>query len=126
MASKSSENGMNSKLVILILLVISYAAGFYTARLRYKPVINETRNMVYDKAKEADAVKMSANKVMMKDGMVWLVEKGVATELDANIMFSNGDKVMIDGSIVRADGKTEMMKEGQEMDMNGKLMDAKM
>ncbi len=126
MASKSTQdNGMNSKVMIIVLLAIAFAAGFYVARLRYKPQINELRKMAQEKTKEADEVKLSANKVMMKDSQIWLVEKGVANVLDANIMFSNGDRVMMDGMIIRADGTEIMMEEGQSMDMNGKMIDAK-
>lgn len=123
MASKN--NGMNSKVVVIVLLIVAFAAGYFVARTKYKPQILELSKMAQDKAKEAHEVTVSSSKVMMKDGQVWLVEKGIANVLDANVMFSNGDKVMMDGKILRADGKEEMMEEGQSMDMNGKLTDAK-
>ncbi len=126
MASKDSENeGMSSKVIVLILLVVAFAGGYLIARAKYKPQIVELSNMAQEKAKEAHEVTVSASKVMMKDGQIWLVEKGVANVLDANIMFSNGDKVMMDGMILRADGTETMMEEGQSMDMNGKLSDVK-
>lgn len=124
MASRSAQNNkMNSKIMMAVVVLAIFVAGYFVARSRYKPQIRELNKMVQEKAQEVDKVKLSSNKVMMKDGKIWLVEKGVATELDANLMFSNGDKVMLDGVIVRADGTEEMMEEGQTIDMNGKIVE---
>lgn len=51
---------------------------------------------------------------MMKDG------KTMAMDNDATM--TNGTMVMADGSVKMKDGKTMMMKEGDCMDMDGKMM----
>ncbi|OGH16639.1 MAG: hypothetical protein A3C30_04395 [Candidatus Levybacteria bacterium RIFCSPHIGHO2_02_FULL_40_18] len=39
----------NRKLIIIIVLLIAFAAGFLIARTRYKPQIRETFNMVQER-----------------------------------------------------------------------------
>ncbi len=62
-----------------------------------------------------DGYKMRAGKLMMiKDGKEILVEKAV--------MMSNGITIMSDGTILKKDGSKSMLKEGEYMDMNGKII----
>ena len=59
----------NRKLIILIVLFIAFAAGFLVARVRYKPQIRTTFNMVQereDKIRELKEVIKSYEDQMMK------------------------------------------------------------
>lgn len=120
--AKSSTSGMNPKILVVVLIFLAFAAGYFVARAKYKPQIVELSNMAQEKAKEASEVMMDSNKVMMKDGQVWLVEDGTASLLESDLMFSNGDKVMTDGMVEKADGTEIMMEEGDMMDMSGRVV----
>lgn len=59
----------NRKLIILIVLLIAFAAGFLVARTRYKPQIRATFNMVQereDKIAELKEVIKSYEKQLMQ------------------------------------------------------------
>lgn len=122
MAKGTKNAAMNPKMIVAILLLVAFSAGFIVARIKYKPQIVELSNMAQEKAKEATEVKMSANKVMMKNGKLWLVKDGTADILDADVIFSNGNRVKMDGTIVKDDGTETEMEEGQSIDMNGDMM----
>lgn len=117
--AKSSNNSMNPKIIAIILIIAAFGTGYLIAWNIYKPQINELTKLASEKASEATKIKTSANKVMMKDGVVWLVDEGIADELDVDLMLSNGDRIMMDGTIKKDDGAMSKMEEGDILDMNG-------
>jgi uncharacterized cupredoxin-like copper-binding protein len=65
----------------------------------------------------------------MKDGKVISMKGGKEATLVKTTKLSNGEMIMKDGNIKMKDGSMMMLKEGQYVDVNGKmgmLMDDKM
>ena len=60
--------------------------------------------------------------VTMKDGkMMTVMEDGKTGAMEKEAMMKDGTKVMMDGKLMMKDGTSAMMKEGEMMDMTGKL-----
>lgn len=61
----------NRKLIILVVLLIAFAAGFLVARTRYKPQIRETFNMVQEREQTIselqEVIKSYENQMMMQN-----------------------------------------------------------
>lgn len=61
--------------------------------------------------------------VMMQDGKMMRIQDGNLTPLTETMTLNNGAKVMPDGSVTMADGKTMMLHNGQHMSLDGTVMD---
>ncbi len=86
----------------LLMLVICFTAGNSFAQTKTKSAMMK------------DHVMMEGGKMMeMKDGKTMLMEK--------NMTMKNGTKVMTTGECTMKDGKTMMMKDGECMEMTGKM-----
>lgn len=84
-------------------------------------------------AQEHDMDKMGKNKskmekmdmkkdhVMMMDGKMQMMKDGKTMPMDKDMTMGNGTEVMTDGMVKMKGGKTMTMKEGDMMDMNGKM-----
>ena len=59
--------------------------------------------------------------VMMKDGKMMMMKNGEIKPMDMVVTMPNGTRVMMDGSIVSADGTTRMMMDGEAMTMDGEM-----
>ncbi|WP_316753032.1 DUF6799 domain-containing protein [Pedobacter gandavensis] len=72
--------------------------------------------------------KMSKAKdhIMMKDGKMWVMKNGVHKEMKQPMTLENGTMVMTDGTVKMKDGTTMMMKNGNSINMMGKMMPMKM
>lgn len=123
MAGKSSgKNDMQMKAFIIVALIAAFIGGYLVARAKYKPQIAELSKMVLDKDDAMNKMKADANKIIMKDGKMWVIEDGIVREMDSDMMMPNGSKVMLDGKVVNSDGDEMMMRNGDAMDMEGTMM----
>ncbi len=126
MASKkrtaAEQKDMTMKVVLAVTLLVVFVAGYFIARAKYKPQIIELSKMVADKDQALQKFKSDANKVMMKEDKMWIVENGELRQMDSDLMMTNGEKVTTTGEVVKADGSSVMMQNGDEMDMNGKML----
>lgn len=124
MASKKTEtqSDMTMKVIVIAAILFAFAAGYFAARAKYKPQLVELSKMVSDKDQAMQKMKADANKIVMKDGKMWIIENGMVREMDSDIMLPNGSKVTATGSVTTEDGKESMMQNGDAMDMEGKLM----
>jgi uncharacterized protein YdeI (BOF family) len=59
--------------------------------------------------------------VVMQNGRIMSVKSGKMTAMDSDVTLSNGTKIMRDGSYTQKDGKKIMLKEGEHLDMSGKV-----
>src|SRR3989344_6974410 len=117
------NNDMTMKVMLVVALVIAFVAGYFVARAKYKPQLVELSKMIIDKDQAMEKIKSNANKVMMKDDKVWIVENGMARMMDSDTMMTNGDKVLQDGTVVKTDGTKTILKNGDAVDMNGRMME---
>lgn len=124
MASKKTEgqSDMTMKVVIIVALLIAFVAGYFAARAKYKPQLVELSKMVSDKDQSMQKMKANANKIVMKDGKMWIVEDGMVREMDSDIILPNGNKITTDGKLTSEDGTETMMNNGEAMDMDGKML----
>ncbi len=60
--------------------------------------------------------------VMMLNGKMMMEHSGKMTMMNNDTTMSNGTKVMTNGTCITKNGTKIMMKEGQHMDMSGKMM----
>ncbi|MDZ4665249.1 MAG: DUF6799 domain-containing protein [Bacteroidota bacterium] len=58
---------------------------------------------------------------MMKNGKMMCMKDGKSMRMDKDMTMKNGTKCMTNGDCVMKDGVTIKMKEGECMDMNGKM-----
>lgn len=125
MASKKStrtDNDMTMKIFVVVALVIAFVGGYLIARAKYKPQLQELSKMVLDKDAALQQMKSNANKIMMKEDKMWVVENGEVKQMDSDVIMPSGDKVMMNGKVMRADGTDTMMKNGDAINMDGKMM----
>lgn len=120
--SSGSQNDMTVKAIVALALVLAFVGGFFVARAKYKPQLQILTRMVAEKDEAMQKIKSNANKVMMKDGTMWLVEDGLVKEMESDVVLQNGDKVMMDGKVIKADGTETNLQNGDAMDMEGKMM----
>lgn len=59
--------------------------------------------------------------VMMVDGKMMQMKGGKTMAMDQDMTMKNGTMVMKDGTMKMKNGKTTMLKEGESMDMTGKM-----
>jgi hypothetical protein len=57
--------------------------------------------------------------IMMKDGKVWVWEKGQKTQLTADRTLANGTKISSTGTVTMSDGTSATLANGDMVDMNG-------
>ncbi len=123
MASKNSgKNDMQMKAFVIVALIAAFIGGYLVARAKYKPQLAELSKMVMDKDGAMKKMKADANRIIMKDGKMWVVEDGIVRQMDSDMMMPNGSKVMQDGKVVESDGDEMMMNNGDAMDMEGVMM----
>lgn len=117
------------KKVILVFAVIAITAGAYaqtdSTNTKLSPRDmnhNQIQHMQHSPVHESHP-----DGVIMKNGKMMMVKNGQFTALDHEMTMSNGTKVMADGTCTKKDGTKMLLKEGQHIDMDGKLisMDAK-
>jgi len=58
---------------------------------------------------------------MMKDSKMMCVKDGKTMPMDKDMTMKNGTKCMVNGECIMKDGTKMKMKEGECMDMNGKM-----
>ncbi len=78
-----------------------------------------------DTLKYNEMMKDHPNGVMMQDGKMWLIKDNVFSLLEQSIVMKNGTTVMVDGQYTKKNGTKMMFKEGEHMDMEGKLIPMK-
>ena len=71
--------------------------------------------------KKEQKMDMKKDHVMMMDGKMKMVKNGKEIPMDTDMTMGNGTKVMADGMCTKKDGTTMTMKNGDMMDMDGKM-----
>ena len=61
---------------------------------------------------------------LMKDGKMMILKHGdttMMTMMNRTVLVNNGATVMVDGTVILADGTSKMLQEGWYVDMDGKM-----
>ncbi len=69
--------------------------------------------------------KSHGDEVVMMNGKMMMEHDGKMTMMMKDTTMTNGTKVMTNGTCIKKDGTKIMMKEGQRMDMSGKMVPVK-
>ncbi len=115
------ENGENQHtlLMVLIISVLVLAIGQYLLYRNIQHVKNmigvTTMELKEGKGIKKDAVMMRGNKMMIR-------EDGVEGEMTEEEDLDDGSKVTLDGTIVKPNGKTTKMMDGDEILKDGTMM----
>lgn len=64
---------------------------------------------------------MKKDHIVMKDGKLWQIKDGNNSEVLTDITLVNGTIVTKDGNVKTKDGKSEMLKDGDCVWMDGKI-----
>jgi hypothetical protein len=120
--SKATNSDMSMKVILVVALALAFIGGYLVARARYKPQILELNKMVLEKDTSLSKIKANANKVMMKDDAMWVVEEGIVSQMEEEVTLSNGATVGVDGKVTNADGTEMMLKNGESISMDGEMI----
>lgn len=60
--------------------------------------------------------------VLLKDGKAHLVKGGNITPIESDMTLTNGTVISPNGSVKSAEGTTVLLKEGEKIDLDGKLI----
>jgi len=60
--------------------------------------------------------------MMMQNGKMVMMKDGKKMPMEKDITLKNGTKCMTDGTCIKKDGAKTKFKEGEMMDMNGKMV----
>lgn len=74
-----------------------------------------------DMDKKEQKMDMKKDHVMMMGGQMKMVKDGKEMPMENEMTMGNGTKVMADGMCTKKDGTTMKMKNGDMMDMDGKM-----
>jgi hypothetical protein len=114
------------KKLIVISIAIAITAGAYA---QLDSTTNKTN--LGDKSKQSQKVQNNSGDKSYTDGVVLLngkvmqVKNGQTVVLDQNLTLDNGTEIMTDGTYIKKDGSKMKLKEGQNLDMSGKIVPAK-
>ena len=107
------------KKLILVFAVTAITAGAYAqtnSTSKSTNPHNKSENKNHKMHNHTDGV-------TMQDGKMVKVEDGKSTPLKKDRTMSNGTKISRDGTYTDKDGKKMKMKEGQHMDVSGRMTD---
>jgi hypothetical protein len=122
------------KKVILVFAAFAITFGAFaqtdsTNKKMSPPDINKTDDGIdqnYDRNRSHNDHNYQMGKshpdgAMMMNGKMMMVKNGQMTAMDRDMTMSNGTRIKSDGTCMMKDGTKTAMKEGQHMDMSGKL-----
>jgi len=61
--------------------------------------------------------------VMMKAGQMMVVQDGELMAMEEDVLMNDGTRVLADGTVIRTDGTTRTMMEGESIGMDGEISD---
>ncbi len=119
MPKKDNNDNQNTLLMVIIISVLVLAVGQY---LLYRNIqhIKSMIGVTTMELKEGRGIKKDS--VMMQGNKMMIRENGVEGEMKETEVLDDGTKVMLDGTVVKPDGKTSKMVDGDEILMDGTMM----
>lgn len=88
----------------------------------YDPAYEGQPSMKQDNTRdEMQKGKVMTDRVLMREGKLWLQQGGKTTLIENDYPLLNGIVIMKNGSVKTKDGKIVKLKEGDMVDMNGKV-----
>jgi hypothetical protein len=100
-------------------MIASIGLLSYSAKAQ---VNNAQQDSVQNKMQDHQMQHPKTDHVMMQNGKMMVMKQGKLMPMEKDITLKNGTKFMTDGTCITKDGNKTMIKEGEMMDMNGKMM----
>lgn len=113
---------MNTKALAIgaVVIVLLVAGSVWLVGNQNKKVTSTEKSAM---TKEEEH--MMGKGYVMKDGKMQVEENGEFTVMTQDVMLKNGTKVMTNGTVVKPDGTTMTLTEGQSIWEDGSIMDEK-
>lgn len=108
-----SQNIYNMKKLMILIAACALSSGAFAQ--------DHDMGKMGNQDNKEQKIDMKKDHVMMKDGKMHIMKDGKTTHMDKEMTMGNGTTVMADGMCKMKGGKTMKMKEGDMMDMDGKM-----
>jgi Mg-chelatase subunit ChlD len=105
---RHNRDHMKHLVPITLLLLTLVTFGTYHASIQLEQTIHQPSTPI------ADGIKM-------QKGTMIVYKNGKASAMTTEMVLSDGSRVMMDGTVVRKSGTKLRLKEGDHIDMNGKI-----
>lgn len=66
---------------------------------------------------------LNEGSVRMEAGRMMIVRKGELVVMDEGVLMNDGTRVLTDGMVIRTDGTTRMMMDGESIGIDGEVTD---
>lgn len=116
-------------LVLIVLVFIGgFAGGFLTARLKYKADLLVTRLLVGETVEEITlsqqmlAINSLDGGAMMRNDQMYRVEGERISVMKDSFRLTDATRINVDGSVIRSDGITFKLINGQGIKADGDLI----
>lgn len=107
-----ATNKMNMKKLMILMTTLFLSAGVFA---------QEKMDDKMKMDKKEQGMDMKKDHVMMMGGKMKMVKNGKEAPMEKEMTMGNGTVVMADGMCKMKDGTTMTMKNGDMMDMDGKM-----
>lgn len=104
-----------NQMKILSLLVIAFTISLSASAQTKMDTTHHRTHHQYSKTK------MNHERYMMKDGKLMSDKNGTKTDVTNEVTLSNGTTITPDGKVTWKNAKTQTLKNGEMVDMNGKI-----
>ena len=94
-----------------LLMCFLVAGSFAAVATAQNNTASKTQNMQQQK-----------DYVIMKDGKIHLVKGGNITSLENDLTLTNGTTISTTGTVKSSEGTTLQLKEGEKLDLDGKML----
>ena len=109
-----NKKSISAMLATMLMLVVCFTTSNSFAQMK-----NESNSMKNGCMMQNG--KMMQDGYMMQDGKMMKMKGGKTMPMDKEMTMNNGTKVMLNGDCIMKDGTKMMMKDGDCMDMSGKM-----
>ena len=74
------------------------------------------------KAPKSHTLQQSKDYIILKDGKINLVKGSNITPIESDMTLTNGTVISTNGSVKSSEGTTVLLKEGEKIDLDGKMI----
>lgn len=107
--------------VVFVALVVGFVVGYLIARTRYIQKISVISEDLMQSANHVTMLNNKLNRYVMINNTMMQIKDGNLSPMTNDVTLSDGTKVMTTGEVVKPDGTTVTMTDGDWVAMNGTL-----
>lgn len=123
MAKKITKQKMADGVMwmVFVALVVGFVVGYLIARTRYIQKISVISENLMQSADQVNSLQDKLNRYVMINNTMMQIKDGNLSPMTEDTTLADGTKVMKTGEVVKPDGSTVMMTNGDWVAMNGTL-----